>query len=759
MAAAQRQQIGDWIEDKTLGSGGFGMVILWRNKESGEQIAIKRCRLQSEMTMKNRQRWQLEVDIMKRLQHENVVYAKEIPPELDVGPNEIPLLGMEYCELGDLRKVINRPENCCGLKEKEVRGLTKDISAAIEYLHSKRIIHRDLKPENIVLQNVDERVVYKLIDLGYAKELDQGSVCTSFVGTLQYLAPELFASQKYTCTVDYWSFGTVVFECITGFRPFLPSVPPVQWHSQVMKKKQDQICAFYNSEGNVEYSNKLPGPNHLCRTTTVYFEQFLRLMLIWDSKMRGGGVDHATKRPKCFILLENIFDMKIIKVLDVTTNTILTYPITEAHKISDLQNVLQKETQIPIEDQELLLASGISQEASKPAVQCLAEPGEDEWIVFLFNKTSTSYTPQQRKQVLVPQTVQVMIQEPNTLLPYPDQKKAWAHAVYFCMEQAKEYRRLLQAQRAAMLSLLRNNSTFSKIKLKMVNEIAKLVAKIEFSRASLLKDLEKYEEQASTGISSKKLQQSWTKMRHDIDQFSSLKETVTQLENQSVGLQTRIVELQRSPYARSKQAENMDDVEQLAMKLYQELRQTAREQRHHNTDNSKMVQTVVKCYTQMEKLSNELYLHLGKLASCKRDMLTLQPKIESVNIDVAEAGNKLITYQKQRQLDMWQLLKLAIQRAQSSAQPSMSSSVMMRSVSQASSASSASSSPALNNFFEKQSEMSMSLMMENQDNRTKFQSMLESFVEEEPSQQSDDSLDWTFLQEEKDPIQDGETEL
>lgn len=42
-------------------------------------------------------------------------------------------------------------------------------------------------------------------------------------------APELFASQKYTCTVDYWSFGTVVFECITGVRPFLPQSPPVQW--------------------------------------------------------------------------------------------------------------------------------------------------------------------------------------------------------------------------------------------------------------------------------------------------------------------------------------------------------------------------------------------------------------------------------------------------------------------------------------------------------------------------------------------------
>ncbi len=59
-------------------------------------------------------------------------------------------------------------------------------------MHNRRIIHRDFKPENIVLKQTDERIVYKLIDLGYAKELGQSSLALSFVGTLAYLAPELF---------------------------------------------------------------------------------------------------------------------------------------------------------------------------------------------------------------------------------------------------------------------------------------------------------------------------------------------------------------------------------------------------------------------------------------------------------------------------------------------------------------------------------------------------------------------------------------
>ena len=68
--------------------------------------------------------------------------------------NQLPLFTFYYISL----QVLNKPESCCGLKEYDVRCLVKDISSAVEYLHSKRIIHRDLKPENIVLQPADERV-------------------------------------------------------------------------------------------------------------------------------------------------------------------------------------------------------------------------------------------------------------------------------------------------------------------------------------------------------------------------------------------------------------------------------------------------------------------------------------------------------------------------------------------------------------------------------------------------------------------------
>lgn len=169
-----------------LGTGGFGNVIRWHNQATGEQIAIKQCR--QELSPKNRDRWCLEIQIMRRLNHPNVVAARDVPEGMqNLAPNDLPLLAMEYCQGGDLRRYLNQFENCCGLREGAVLTLLSDIASALRYLHENRIIHRDLKPENIVLQQGEKRLIHKIIDLGYAKELDQGSLCTSFVGTLQYL--------------------------------------------------------------------------------------------------------------------------------------------------------------------------------------------------------------------------------------------------------------------------------------------------------------------------------------------------------------------------------------------------------------------------------------------------------------------------------------------------------------------------------------------------------------------------------------------
>lgn len=668
-----------WKEDKTIGSGGFGTVVLWKNDETNEAVAIKRCRVQNEMTAKHRQRWTLEVDIMKRLDHPNVISARDVPPSLDVKETELPLLAMEYCEGGDLRKVLNKPENCCGLKEFEIRCLVGDIASAVEYLHGKRIIHRDLKPENIVLNFAEEKTVYKLIDLGYAKELDQGSVCTSFVGTLQYLAPELFASQKYTCTVDYWSFGTVVFECITGYRPFLPSTPPVAWHKEVCQKSPEDICAFHDVNGDVKFSKKLPYPTSLCRALQVYFESWLQIILRWDPKSRGGGL--LDNRPRCFSVLDSILNMKIIHILNVATNMLLSYPLSEQYTMQQLQQIIEQETKIPVCEQDLVLASGAHPDPHQSATQCWTNPCEEDWVVFLFHKGETLETPSKFKPL--PNRVHHIVRDPTTLLPYAEQKKAWAECVFFCAEQLVDYKRLILSQRAAMLSLLRTNSDFIHLKSKMVNECDHLMEKLKFFQESLKYDMACYRDQAANGgiPNFDGLFDRWIQSGGAMDKHQAIKEECSRLDQQSTALQTKIVELQKSPYARAHKNAVLEDMEKTSRELYQELRQAGRGQSGRDTlkDHRPMVTAVVKCVMNRDKNLQDLYRHLGKIGSCKFELNQILPGIQRCCNYISSANEQLLKYQKRRQADIWQLVRMAradVSRQESqSSQPSISMSM------------------------------------------------------------------------------------
>uniref|UniRef100_A0AAY4B316 Inhibitor of nuclear factor kappa-B kinase subunit alpha n=1 Tax=Denticeps clupeoides TaxID=299321 RepID=A0AAY4B316_9TELE len=369
----QNQVCGSWALKERLGTGGFGHVYLYQHMETSEKIAVKLCRL--ELNAKNKDRWSREIQIMKKLENVNVVTARDVPEEMKhIALNDLPLLAMEYCSKGDLRKLLSRPENCCGLKESEVLSLLNDVGSGIQYLHENKIIHRDLKPENIVLQEINGKVlVHKIIDLGYAKDLDQGSLCTSFVGTLQYLAPELFENKPYTVTVDYWSFGTMVFECSCGFRPFLHNLQPVQWTNKVRHKGPKDIMAVEDMNGEVRFSTSLPYPNNLSSTLKGLLESLLQLMLKWDPVQRGGPVNPDTRQPECFALLDQILNMKVVHILNLKTTQLHSFLLSPDEGLHSLQQRIEATTGIEHLNQELLQETGVSLDPRKPAAQCVLD--------------------------------------------------------------------------------------------------------------------------------------------------------------------------------------------------------------------------------------------------------------------------------------------------------------------------------------------------------------------------------------------------
>ncbi|XP_074525512.1 inhibitor of nuclear factor kappa-B kinase subunit beta [Halichoeres trimaculatus] len=658
----QPQSCGSWELKERLGTGGFGNVTRWQNKDTDEQIAIKQCR--QELSERNKERWCLEIQIMKKLEHVNVVAAREVPEEMckPLAAHHLPLLAMEYCQGGDLRKYLNLMENCCGMREGYVLILLSDISSALTYLHKKRIIHRDLKPENIVLQQGEKRLIHKIIDLGYAKELDQSSLCTSFVGTLQYLAPELIERQRYTVTVDYWSFGTLVFECITGFRPFLPTWQPVPWHNKLRLKQDDDIVVYEDLSGEVRYSKHLPQPNNLNSLLSEKLERWLKLMLKWSPQERGK--DPQSTPSDCFSQLDIILKLRLVHVLNMMSAKILTYSVSEDETVANLQLRIEKDTSIPAANQELLLEAGLALEPQGLATQCAIDYTEidgrrtDLPLVFLFDRSSCSYEPQFAPRTL-PENIRFVQSDPKHVLPYSPLRRTCGQAWHTIRSLKEDWQRLQQGQKAAIMSLLRHNSSLSKQKNEMVSMYQRLLAKLDFFTTSLHIDMDKYQEQTSTGIASEKLLGVWREMEQTAVSCGQAK--VSELEEEMMHLQQDIVDVQRQPW---RSGEALDTLEGKAMELFRKLREKPRDQRCPG-DSQEVVRLVLQAVQFYEKRLRDFYTHLSKTAVCRQRVMELLPKVEGVVQRMAESEQILMSLQEKRQRELWNLLKVACSKVRS----------------------------------------------------------------------------------------------
>ncbi|KAM9394475.1 inhibitor of nuclear factor kappa-B kinase subunit beta isoform 2-T2 [Pholidichthys leucotaenia] len=658
----QPQTCGPWELKERLGTGGFGNVTRWKNKDTEEQIAIKQCR--QELSERNKERWCLEIQIMTRLNHVNVVAARKVPEEMRklVATNELPALAMEYCQGGDLRKYLNLLDNCCGMREGPILMLLQDISSALTYLHSNRIIHRDLKPENIVLQQGEKRLIHKIIDLGYAKELDHTSLCISFVGTLQYLAPELIERQKYSYTVDYWSFGTLVFECIVGFRPFLPTWQPVAWHQKVRLKEDKHIVVYEDLVGEVHFSHQLPHPNNLNSLLLEKMEGWLQLMLKWSKQDRGK--EDFAKTSNCFAQLELILQLKLVHVLNMMSAKILTYSISDDETVADLQLRIEKDTNIPAANQELLLEAGLALEPQGLATQCAVDYAEvdgrrtDLPLVFLFDRSTCVYEPQFTPRML-PENIHFIQSDPKHVLQYSSLRRTCGQAWHTIRLLKEDWQRLQQGQKAAIMSLLRLNSSLSKQKNEMVSMHQRLIAKLDFFNTSLHIDMDKYQEQTATGIASEKLLSVWREMEQTAASCSQAK--VSELEEDMMQLQPDIVDVQRQPW---RNGEALDTLEGKAMELYRKLRERPRDQRCSG-DGQEVVRLVVQAVQFYEKKLRDFYTHLSKTAVCRQRVMKLLPKAEDVVQEMAESEQVLMSLQERRQRELWNLLKVACSKVRS----------------------------------------------------------------------------------------------
>ncbi|XP_074601761.1 ribosomal protein S6 kinase II isoform X2 [Brevipalpus obovatus] len=196
---------------KVLGEGSFGKVYLVKKTvgpDSGTLYAMKVLR-KATLRVRDRLRSKMERDILAEVNHPFIVklnYAFQTEGKL--------YLVLDYLHGGDLFTRLNREVM---FTEEDVKFYLAELVLALDHLHNLGVIYRDLKPENILL---DSSGHIKLTDFGLSKESLHGNKTYSFCGTVEYMAPEIIDRRGHTQSVDWWSFGVLMFEMLTGILPF-----------------------------------------------------------------------------------------------------------------------------------------------------------------------------------------------------------------------------------------------------------------------------------------------------------------------------------------------------------------------------------------------------------------------------------------------------------------------------------------------------------------------------------------------------------
>lgn len=202
-----------YVLGQRVGKGGMADVYLGYDPYFQRAVAIKIFKQDNDDML---QRFMREAKLMAALRHPHLM------PIYDTGVSEVDGLTryyivMPFIDGGTLGMRIRHS----ALSPDEASGYLLDIATALDYIHQHGIIHRDIKSTNVLLSTDD---LCYLSDLGVARLLNDVYTLTStgnVLGTVDYIAPELFiGNNKADTRSDIYSLGVLLFEMVTGQRPF-----------------------------------------------------------------------------------------------------------------------------------------------------------------------------------------------------------------------------------------------------------------------------------------------------------------------------------------------------------------------------------------------------------------------------------------------------------------------------------------------------------------------------------------------------------
>ncbi|EFA78062.1 putative protein serine/threonine kinase [Heterostelium album PN500] len=234
--APKKKTIDDFTIGKVLGEGSYGAVVLGTDKETSIQYAIKILEKKHILKENKAKYVQIEKEILCRANHPNICKLY-----FTFRSENCLYYVLELCSQGDL---LHHIKPVGSFNDQCTKFYTAEIISALEHLHGIGIVHRDLKPENILL--ADDMHI-KVTDFGTGKIIGNATKnnntntnttnettapatstpsspeltrSNSFVGTAEYVSPELINNKETSTESDLWALGCIIYQLSTGRLPF-----------------------------------------------------------------------------------------------------------------------------------------------------------------------------------------------------------------------------------------------------------------------------------------------------------------------------------------------------------------------------------------------------------------------------------------------------------------------------------------------------------------------------------------------------------